>query len=349
MTVSPNPEGQSRLIEEIIDKGICVRCGACVGLCPYFHFFDGKVVVMDRCDADTWNCLQLCPRANIEDDILSVSKGIGSYKTVTMARAADREIRKNSQYGGTVSSIIISGLQSGQIESAVLTDRGGATSPEGRLARNRKDVLDCGGSRYSASGSLSILNKSIKDGEDRIAMVGVPCQMEALARMRKLMPDGEEWYGRVALKIGLFCTWALDYRQLDVFLKKEGVKDPVNKFDIPPPPSEVFRVQTRGERRGFPLSQIRPFVQKGCLLCQDMTAQEADLSVGTVEGVEGWNTVVLRTDKGVEIFNEAVDEGWLETHAFPADNLEHLKEAAQNKRERGKKSIIKRVRGQAWQ
>jgi coenzyme F420-reducing hydrogenase beta subunit len=59
--------------------------------------------------------------------------------------------------------------------------------------------------------------------------------------------------------------------------------------------------------------------------------------------------VVLRTDKGAEIFNEAVDEGWLETRAFPGDNLEHLKEAAQNKRERGKKSIIKGFRGQTWE
>ena len=61
-----NPEGQERLIADVINQGICVRCGACVGLCPYFDYFDGKVVVTDPCHADTFRCLQICPRAGYE-------------------------------------------------------------------------------------------------------------------------------------------------------------------------------------------------------------------------------------------------------------------------------------------
>ncbi|UCF85832.1 MAG: Coenzyme F420 hydrogenase/dehydrogenase, beta subunit C-terminal domain [Desulfobacteraceae bacterium] len=171
-----------------------------------------------------------------------------------------------------------------------------------------------------------------------MGVVGLPCQMEALARMRLMKPDGPERSAHIALKIGLFCTWAIDYQQLEMFLKSEGIEGPVKKYDIPPPPAEIFRVQTEKGWRNFPLSDIRPLVQKGCTFCQDMTAEWADISVGTVEGREGWNMVVVRTDFGSEIVEAAVKYGWLETGHLPDENFEHLKEASFNKRERGKRA-----------
>ena len=162
--------------------------------------------------------------------------------------------------------------------------------------------------------------------------------MEALARMKRTAPDGEERSNRVAIKMGLFCTWALDYGKLAAFLKQEKVEETILKYDIPPPPSEKFQVLTSDGWIDFPLSDLRPLVQKGCSLCQDMTAEWADISVGTVEGMEGWNTVIVRTHAGAELVSEAVKQGRLETDDLPGENLAHLKEAAGNKRERGKRA-----------
>ena len=93
-------KGQALLIEKVINQGTCVGCGACVGLCPYFHYFDGKVAVIDRCGADTWRCLQLCPRAGYEDtspqpeETTTAGNGeIGPYREVIMARSKDKNIR----------------------------------------------------------------------------------------------------------------------------------------------------------------------------------------------------------------------------------------------------------------
>ena len=342
---SQTQQGQYRLIDRVINQGICIRCGACVGLCPYFDYFDGKVVAMDQCSADTWRCLQLCPRAEYEETNLDTvgpeptdSGEIGSYKNIFIARSTDKEIAKRSQYGGVVSALLIYALEKGHINSAVLTDTGNQISPCGMLARNRGDVLNCAGSRFSGSGSLSMLNSAITAGENKIGVVGLPCQMEALARMRLMTPDGPERSAHIALKIGLFCTWAIDYRQLEMFLKSEGIEGPVKKYDIPPPPAEKFRVQNEKGWRDIPLSDIRPLVQKGCVFCQDMTAEWADISVGTVEGRDGWNTVVVRTDSGSEIVDAAVKHGWLETGNLPEENFEHLKEASSNKRDRGNKA-----------
>jgi len=335
-------EGQRRLVDEVINQGICVRCGACVGLCPYFQYFDGRVVVMDRCHADTWKCVQLCPRLDYDGTSLDAESScyaeggeIGTYRQVVMARAGDNKIRERGQYGGVVSALLICALEKGYVKSAVLTGAGGKDSPGGKTVRNRQDVLRCAGSRYSAAGGLSALNRAIEAGEDRLGVVGLPCQMEALARMSLMKPDGEERAGRIALKIGLFCTWAVDYRQLEAFLERQGIEGSAKKFDIPPPPAEKFQVQTEKGWKDFPLSDIRPLIQKGCALCRDMAAERADISVGAVEGREGWNTVIIRTEAGAGMINTAIEAGWLETDELPVENLEHLKEAARNKRERG--------------
>ena len=340
-------EGQYRLIHDVINQGICVRCGACVGLCPYFDYVDGNVVVTDRCNADTWRCLQLCPRAGYEgiefdsDRSESAEKGeIGTYKKIVIAQATDNAAEKRFQYGGVVSALIIYALEKGHIKSAVLTDRGNHRSPAGKLVKNREDVLDCVGSRYSGSGSLSALNTAISAGESRLGVVGLPCQMEALARMKRMTPDGEERSNRIGLRIGLFCTWAIDYRRLNMFLKNKGVEGPIQKYDIPPPPAEKFQVQNENGWIDFPLSDIRQIVQKGCGLCQDMTAEWADISVGAVEGRDGWNTVVVRTDTGSRIMNMAIEDDRLLTSHLPEENLKHLKEASLIKRERGKKGTF---------
>ena len=337
-------KGQKLLIEKVIDKGICVTCGACVGLCPYFDYYDGKVLVMDICNSNTWRCLQFCPQAGFEDTnptVLSekdaVDWPIGKYKKILIARAKNVALRKQVQYGGIVSAILGYALEEELIESAVLTDKGNEGSPQGIIAHDREDILRCAGSRYTASAGLSALNKGIKSNKKNMAVVGLPCQMEAMARMRLMIPDGAERDSHIKLKIGLFCTWALDYRRINKYLNKIGLRERIIKYDIPPPPSQTFRILL--EKTGWmklSLDDIRPFIQKGCALCEDMTAELSDISVGAVEGKEGWNTVIARSETGAELIDSAAKKNIIETDALPEANLVHLKDAALNKKRKGR-------------
>ncbi len=336
--------GQALLNERVLASGLCVGCGACVGICPYYHYFDGKVMIMDPCRVESGRCFQVCPRAECEEtdpgrgEETESSGEIGPYRRVLMARAVDPDIRDRAQYGGAVSALLIHALEAGDIDCAVLTDAGGALAPDGKIVRRKEEVLACAGSRYSASGGLSALNRAVSSDETRIGVVGLPCQMEALARLGKTDPDGAERLAAVSVRIGLFCTWALDYRKLNRFLRDRLPGKTLKKYDIPPPPAEVFRVLMDDGWVDFPLSEIRPLVQKGCGLCCDMTAHRADISVGTVEGIESWNTVIVRTDAGAALVDSAIAKGRLETEELPEENLRHLKKAAANKRERGERA-----------
>ena len=346
-----NGRGQCELVDKVISQGICVKCGACVNLCPYFDYFDGRIVVTDDCHADTWRCLQLCPRADYDDT--SLDKGdptqgngseIGPFKEIFIARTKDEEIRGRAQYGGFVSSFLIYALEERLIRAAILTDKGNEISPSGAVAKDRADILKCAGSRYTAAAGLAAFNRAIKEDGEKLAVVGLPCQMEALARMRRMNPDGEERDSRVNLKIGLFCTWALDYRKLHNHLKTIGIDGPIQKYDIPPPPAQIFQIQTEQGWQEFPLDDVRPSIQEGCTLCQDMTAEWADISVGTVEGMEGWNTVVVRSERGSQLLSGFIEAGHLEMRELPKENLAHLKEASMNKRKRGNAAKKERMR-----
>lgn len=338
--------GQSKLVKEVIGKGLCVRCGGCVGLCPYFQYYDGKVIVSDGCDASTWRCVQVCPRLPYERSALYETRydipepvgPLGSYLMIVAARSTREEIRTAAQYGGVVTTLAILALEKGIIRHAILTDKGGNLFPRGALCNDREEVLRCAGSRYNGSSSLERLNIAIKEGKEALGFVGLPCQMEALSRMAVSEPDGRERESRVSLRLGLFCTWALDYRALRSYLQAKGMTMLPRKYDIPPPPSEVFVLQWEDHKTEFPLSEVRELIQPGCMYCQDMTAEFADISVGTLEGEESWNTVIVRTEKGLDLFNMAVEEGFVEQKKIPQANLDHLSEAASNKIKRALKA-----------
>jgi coenzyme F420 hydrogenase subunit beta len=146
-----------------------------------------------------------------------------------MGRATDEKCSSKGQYGGVVTALTMCALRTGCIESAVLTGAGNHLAPGGTLVRKESEVIACAGSRYSGAGGLSALNKAIEAGENNIGVVGLPCQMEALARLKLMKPDGGERFSRISARIGLFCTWALDYRQLSDFLKTAGIEGAIRR------------------------------------------------------------------------------------------------------------------------
>jgi coenzyme F420 hydrogenase subunit beta len=74
-----------------------------------------------------------------------------------------------------------------------------------------------------------------------------------------------------------------------------------------------------------------------------MTAEFSDLSIGAVEGIPGWNTIIVRTAKGQELMEAAQRAGVVEVAEMPRANLKHLKDAALLKKKRALENIVKRT------
>jgi coenzyme F420 hydrogenase subunit beta len=108
----------------------------------------------------------------------------------------------------------------------------------------------------------------------------------------------------------------------------------IRGMDIPPPPANVLVVDLGDEQVTIPLDEVRPFIPDTCGLCPDMTSEWADLSVGMFEGRPGWNTLLVRSQTGKDLVAGATAAGLLITEPMPEANLDHLGEAAKNKKQR---------------
>jgi len=348
-------KGPQDLEKEVIKTGLCTLCGACVGLCPYFRAYQGKVVVMDHCNLSQGRCYSFCPRtpSNL-DEVNQALYGtsypgdaLGTLRQVVIARSLDKATLARSQYGGTASTLVALAMKKKMIDAAVLTKKGGNLLSSGTLAKNKREVLACAGSNYIASPTLEAFNKGADGPCQSLAAVGIPCQILALGKMRasplKQNNGKRTNIEKLSLTIGLFCTWALSYKELVNFLNKEFPVNKIGKMDIPPPPANVFQVELPGASKSISLDLIRSFIRPTCTVCLDMTAEFSDLSVGAAEGIPGWNTVIVRTAKGQELMDEARRSRAIEVAEIPAGNLSHLKEAALLKKKRALENIVKRT------
>jgi len=267
---------------------------------------------------------------------------LGVTREVLMARSTDSRIRKRAQYGGTVTTLLSLALAEGLISGAVLARMSPDRTPGAFLARSRKELLQCAGSSYMACPVLEALNRIPRESSEPLGVVALPCQALALGKMKTEPPRNRVNIGNVKLVVGLFCTWALSPSGFHRFLMENLDLPRVTRFDIPPPPANIFDAYTPQGKTSFPLDEIRKFIMPACAYCLDMTAEFADISVGSVEGVEGWNTVIVRTDAGAGLMELAKAKGKLEVDVLPPPNRAHLKEAAQLKKRRALDEIIAR-------
>jgi coenzyme F420 hydrogenase subunit beta len=343
-------KGSKELLTEVIDAGLCTLCGACAGGCPYLVSYKGRIVLLDSCSLSQGQCYQYCPRTYTDMNAISQQvfgtpysgDELGTTKEVLMTRSTDARIKESAQYGGTVTTLLSLALEEGFIDGAILTKISDDKTPSVLLAQSREELLQCAGSNYMACPVLQALNGISKDSEQRLAVVAMPCQILALSKMRKEPPQDRMNIGNVKLVVGLFCTWALSPDGFHQFLKENLDLPQVTKFDIPPPPANIFEAYTPSGKISFTLDEIKRFVMPACAYCLDMTSEFADISVGSVEGIEGWNTVIVRTDVGAQLIEMAKEKGKLEVDTLPPENLAHLKEASLLKKKRALQEIITR-------
>ncbi len=347
-----DPNACEELDAKVIKTGLCTLCGACVGNCPYLAAYEGRVLLKDICDLPQGRCQAACPRVSLDLDELNEvvfgmpypEDGLGTARSVVMARTTDSKIRARAQDAGTVTALMKFAMEEGLIDSAILTGFEDKSWPRGIVASNHEQILKCSGSSYLAAPTIESFNQVIQNPNYRsIGFIGTPCQVMALVKMRTAPAEVSQDMDRLKLIVGLFCTWALAYPDFGRFLEKR-ILDPVVRYEVPPHPANVLSAYTDKDRFSFPIEEVLPFVRPACRLCLDLTAEFADLSVGGGRReVLNWNTVVVRTERGMSLLDSAIKKGIIETAPIPEGNLTRLKAAAYNKKKRAIEAIIQKT------
>ena len=338
--------GQKELQKNVMETGLCTNCGACVNLCPYSVSYKDHTIILDPCGREEGRCYAFCPRTPTDLEALrrqydpqDLTPELGALKGFYLTRAADPEVRKFSQHGGTVTALVSLALEDGLIDTAVLAEEGEGFLPQGVAVQRVSEAKKRGKSRFVVSPNLAAFHRAAKGSAAKIGVVATPCQALALAKMRlKPYPSKDSNIDKLRLVIGLFCGWALSWRELKALLEKRFGKDSILGLDIPPSKHNSMEIHTPKGIVEISLDEVTPFVRKSCRYCWDMTAEFSDLSVGSArvpEGWEvarGWNQVIVRTPAGQDLLDRARSRGILEFREMPEGNLERLKKASLNKK-----------------
>src|SRR5712692_11070747 len=121
------------LVSEVVNKGICMYCGACIASCPIdilFHSDKEEPIMRGTCAA-CQVCYYSCPRielpvAEIEERIFGRARTpeeavLGVHIGAYSVRSKDPDIIKRAQDGGAVSSLLQYALEKKIIDYALVS------------------------------------------------------------------------------------------------------------------------------------------------------------------------------------------------------------------------------------
>ncbi len=338
------------LVNEVVRKGTCMMCGACVASCPINVLYVGEneePVIRGPCAA-CQVCYYACPR--LELPLNEIEMGIfgrtrrpeedtlGIYEEALSARASDEEIWRAGQDGGTTLALAKHALDIGLVDSFVVTnfaktdslfilDRDTPIKATPSIAAGETEVVDSGGSKYTHGGVLGGLTEAAaRYPNARIGLVALPCELQGLQRLQTALQATVKFGGsgilggRPVLSLGLFCSKVYVHDKLvnEFLVGKHGID-----------PKKVTRtVIKRGRFRIYagadelinvPLKELGPYVSGPCKYCVDYGAELADISVGALGSPDGWTTVLVRTPMGRSLLNSAVRGRAVDT--MPIDPL----------------------------
>ncbi|MFX0106551.1 MAG: coenzyme F420 hydrogenase/dehydrogenase beta subunit N-terminal domain-containing protein, partial [Candidatus Hodarchaeota archaeon] len=221
-------------VKVIFNSKNCSGCGLCAGICPVncLQIYNGfGKIDEDKC-IRCGLCYFLCPRTYLPVKILNMAQEniaeiknyskVGYYMEAYSAKTKIKEIAKVCQDGGIASTCIHYLLDKNKIDIAIGAKMSNTLwRPEPLLIKNKEDIISTAGTKYVNNPNLQLLNQN-ELKEKKIAVVGVPCQMQALLKS-KIYDIGFPSINNVEYRIGIFCMESFSYESLLKICEKMNV------------------------------------------------------------------------------------------------------------------------------
>jgi coenzyme F420 hydrogenase subunit beta len=302
------------LKEEVWDTGLCSGCGACVAVCPAdaicFGEPGGELCPRNigyckeaNDEVPCGACYEVCPRTG---ELRAES--LEPFQEVVSAKAAFAV--PHAQSGGAVTAILVNALEEGLIDAVVTVSEDRWTlRPYSVVITSTEELIHQAGSRYNwwvplvAALKTAVIERKFR----KIAVIGVPCVVKALNRIRNSDHELLRPYGKsIRLIIGLFCTETFDYHSLvEGKLKKEYQIDTwnVRRLDVK---GKLEVYMKDGSSLVIPVHELETTVRPGCHYCLDLTGVYSDLSAGAIGSTAGFTSIIVRTDVGRMFLKSAI-------------------------------------------
>jgi coenzyme F420 hydrogenase subunit beta len=350
-----------QLQKDVIDRGLCARCGICAGICPVqvIRFNDERFPVLAGRCTECGFCVRSCPGGDVDFPAISRQLFASKYdpadlqgytENLFVSHPADQSVRFAGASGGLVTGLLLYLLDKGEIEGAIVVrmDPEQPYSSQGVLATTPGEIRDAAQSKYCLTPSMEVL-RELRTRKGKYAVVALPCQVHGL---RKLAAVDPKLADKIAYVFGLYCNCNLNPNgHLEAIQACKISLDEVGRFDFRGGGWPGGFYVTKKEGTGISLHptiiikdvmniMFRLFGGWRCYLCIDALAEFADLSFGdhwaidyadNLGKMERCTLVSQRTARGLRLLEQAVADGAVVLHKLP--------------RERTSKRILNMARG----
>ena len=324
---------------EIVENGLCIGCGLCPSLAgpgaiEMVMTPEGRLrpLALETLDQPTLIRINaVCPGTRItgpgqvQTSNAAVQDTIwGPAERLALGNAVDPTVRFQASSGGVLTALGQFLLDTGRVSFVVhvAASRSVPMRSDRHLSFDAVSVLEGAGSRYGPVAPLADFGEILDRGKP-FALIAKPCDITAVRNLARLDPRVDDLMGYA---LAFVCGGASDLSKSEQVLQRFGLsEDELALFRYRGHGNPgLNRIETR-DGRVFELTyrqlwedEDKWMIQPRCKICPDAIGQVADivasdawLNGGPAVDDEALNDIIVRTRRGLELFDAAVAAGAL--------------------------------------
>jgi len=343
--------GKVSSIQEVVSRGLCVSCGACVSAAPAgsmrlvldekLGIFVPEIIDTERARGDGVE-FDVCPGKGLAIKKMAselygpcsyASFELGRYRFAIAAHTTNQRILENASSGGVMTDISVFLIEKNLVDGVTASRFVyGAPGPrtEAFIAHSLEELISAQGSKYCPTTTNQLVRKCLETGGHYL-FIGTPCQIGALRLGIQQEPRLADIF---PYTMANFCGGYRDFRALDRIVSSLGVE-----------PSELdsFRFRGGGQpgsmlgrtRKGMTICEPYPAYgrrsviprQKRCWYCVDGTGELADFACGDawvprfLEDESPWSIILARSRFAEQLVNEMASIGRLKVQPISFEEI----------------------------
>ncbi len=327
-------------LSDIVKNGLCIGCGLCQSIAGKDNIEismsdKGRLEPkeLNKIQPETFNkILNTCPGVIVEglpkEQVNKDAKHNlvwGYYLSLFYAWSTDDKIRFQSSTGGLLNGLSLYLLESKKVKFILHT----VTDPEkpmrsvSKLSYNKEELLNSNScSRYGPASPLDKFHEALNLNKP-FAFVGKPCDISAI---RQLSKSDERVNKLCKYLLTLVCGGSTEFTKSQDFIESFKVKEDelsIFRYRGFGNPGRMY-IKTKDGREhdreynSFWGEESTWRVHFRCKICPDAIGESSDIAAldtwrgGSPKGEdEGFNAAIVRTKKGLELLNEAIEAGYI--------------------------------------
>ena len=327
-------------LSDITKNGLCIGCGICESIVGRESIKismtkKGRLEPQEISPLSNENLNKIkkvCPGVLVEglpkNEINKNSKFDliwGYYHSLFYSWSTDSKIRFQSSTGGLLNGLSLYLLVSKKVNFILHT----GTDPQkpmrsiSKYSHNKNELLSSGScSRYGPASPLDKFHEALNLNQP-FAFVGKPCDISAIRQMSKTDSRVNE---SCKYLLTLVCGGFGEFTKSQDFIESFNVKEEnleIFRYRGNGNPGKMYIKTDTGEEydkdyNSFWGEESTWRVPFRCKICPDAIGESADVAAldtwpgGSPKGEdEGFNAAIARTQKGLELLNNAIDAGYI--------------------------------------